>query len=56
VLIGATAGMVAADAIGIIIGMALRKHVPDKAIKWFSAIIFILFGLYGMYNVLFRKA
>jgi Ca2+/H+ antiporter, TMEM165/GDT1 family len=56
VLIGATAGMVAADAIGIIIGMVMRKHIPEKTIKWASAIIFILFGLYGMYNVLFVKA
>jgi Ca2+/H+ antiporter, TMEM165/GDT1 family len=56
VLSGATAGMVAADALGIIVGMVMRKHIPEKTIKWVSAIIFILFGLYGMYNVLFVKA
>jgi Ca2+/H+ antiporter, TMEM165/GDT1 family len=56
VLMGTTAGMVIADAIGIIVGIVMRKHIPDRAIKWVSAIIFILFGLYGMYNVLFRKA
>ena len=52
VLIGATLAMVAADAIGIAAGAMMHKHIPDKTIKWFSAIVFILFGLYGIYKVL----
>ncbi len=52
VLMGTTLGMVIADAIGIIIGIAMRRHMPDKAIKWISACIFILFGLSGVYAVL----
>ncbi|MDD5614445.1 MAG: TMEM165/GDT1 family protein, partial [Candidatus Omnitrophica bacterium] len=44
VLMGTTLGMVIADAVGIIIGIVMRKHIPEKAIKWISAIIFILFG------------
>ena len=52
VLMGTTLGMVVADAIGIVIGVVMRKHIPDKAIKWVSAIIFILFGLTGIYKVL----
>lgn len=52
VLMGTTLAMVTADAIGIIIGVVLRKHIPERTIKWFSAIVFILFGLIGIYNVL----
>jgi Ca2+/H+ antiporter, TMEM165/GDT1 family len=52
VLMGTTLGMVVADAFGIIVGIVMRKHIPKKAIKWFSAIIFVLFGLSGVYRVL----
>lgn len=52
VLIGTTLGMVVADAIGIIAGLVLRKHIPESAIKWVSACIFILFGFIGVYKAL----
>lgn len=52
VLMGTTLGMVVADAIGIIAGIVLRKHIPEKSIKWISASIFVLFGLLGIYKVL----
>jgi Ca2+/H+ antiporter, TMEM165/GDT1 family len=52
VLMGTTLGMVVADAIGIIVGIVMRKHIPEKIIKWFSAAVFILFGLAGIYKVL----
>ena len=52
VLMGTTLGMVIADAVGIIVGIVMRKHIPEKTIKWISAIIFILFGLSGIYKVL----
>jgi len=52
VLMGTTLGMLFADAIGIIIGVGLKKHLPDKAIKWFSAIVFILFGITGMLRII----
>ncbi|MFA6320946.1 MAG: TMEM165/GDT1 family protein [Candidatus Omnitrophota bacterium] len=55
VLMGTTLAMVAADAIGIIIGIVLRKHIPAKAIKWFSAVVFMLFGLSGVYKVLVSR-
>lgn len=55
VLLGTTLGMGIADAIGIIIGIVLHKHLPEKAIKWFAAIIFMLFGLIGVYNILAKK-
>ncbi|MCX5693172.1 MAG: TMEM165/GDT1 family protein [Candidatus Omnitrophica bacterium] len=52
VLIGTTLGMVVADTIGIIIGIVMRKRIPEKIIKWVSAIVFVLFGLSGVYKVL----
>lgn len=52
VLIGTTLAMVAADAVGIIVGVVLRKHIPEKTIKWISATIFLLFGFCGVYKVL----
>jgi putative Ca2+/H+ antiporter (TMEM165/GDT1 family) len=52
VLMGTTLGMVVADAIGIIAGIVLRKHIPEGIIKWISAVVFILFGFMGLYKVL----
>ena len=34
VLMGTTLGMVIADAIGIIVGIMMRKRIPEKIIKW----------------------
>jgi len=55
VLMGTTLGMVVADSIGIIVGVVLCKRIPQRKIKWFSAIIFVLFGLIGIYDVLSGK-
>jgi putative Ca2+/H+ antiporter (TMEM165/GDT1 family) len=55
VLMGTTIAMVVADAFGIIIGVVMRKHIPERTVKWGSAIVFMLFGLYGMFNVLSPK-
>jgi putative Ca2+/H+ antiporter (TMEM165/GDT1 family) len=52
VLIGTTLGMIIADAFGIVVGVVMKKHIPEKTIKWFSAIIFILFGLSGIWTAL----
>lgn len=52
VLLGTTLGMVIADAVGIIVGIVMRKHIPEKTVKWVSAIIFIFFGLRGVYQTL----
>jgi putative Ca2+/H+ antiporter (TMEM165/GDT1 family) len=52
VLAGTTLGMVIADAAGITAGIVMHKHMPDRAIKWTSAGIFILFGLSGVYRAL----
>ncbi len=50
ILMGTTLGMVTADAFGIIAGIVLSKRIPERTIKWFSAGIFILFGLVGVYD------
>ena len=52
VWLGTTTGMMVADGIGIIIGIVLGKRIPERAVKWFAAIIFILFGLFGLYEYL----
>jgi putative Ca2+/H+ antiporter (TMEM165/GDT1 family) len=49
VWLGTTAGMMIADAIGIIAGIVLHKNIPEKQIKWFAALVFIAFGLWGLY-------
>lgn len=52
VLMGTTLAMVAADAVGIVIGIVLKKHIPERTIKWVSASIFALFGFLGVYKSL----
>jgi putative Ca2+/H+ antiporter (TMEM165/GDT1 family) len=53
VWLGTTTGMIIADAIGIIIGIVLGKKIPERFVKWFAAIIFIAFGLIGLYKAFF---
>jgi putative Ca2+/H+ antiporter (TMEM165/GDT1 family) len=52
VWLGTTSGMLVADAIGIIFGIVLGKKIPERAIKWFAALIFIFFGIAGLYGSL----
>ncbi|MDA8125895.1 MAG: TMEM165/GDT1 family protein [Deltaproteobacteria bacterium] len=49
---GTTAGMMVADAFGIIVGVVLGKRIPERFVKWFAAVIFILFGFIGLYDSL----
>lgn len=51
---GTTAGMLIADAVGIVIGIVLNKKIPEKQIKWFAALVFIVFGLWGLYEPLMK--
>ncbi len=53
---GTTSGMLIADAIGIIIGIALHRNLPEKQIKWVAAIAFILFGLWGLYEAVLGRS
>ena len=42
--IGSTVGMVAADALAILVGAQLAKRVSEKAIRYGAAASFVLFG------------
>ena len=55
VLLGTTLGMLVADGVGIVVGVVLCKRIPQRKIKWFSALIFVLFGLVGAFEVLSVK-
>lgn len=44
VWIGSTVGMVAADALAILVGAQLAKRVPEKAIRYGAAASFVIFG------------
>ena len=43
--LGSTVGMVAADALAIIVGQQLGARLPEKAIKIGAAITFFVFGV-----------
>ena len=42
--LGSTAGMVAADALAIGVGTLLGTRLPERAIKVFAAVAFVVFG------------
>ena len=48
--LGTTSGMLVADSIGIIVGVVLGKRIPERIVKWSAASIFIVFGLWGLYD------
>ncbi len=52
VWMGTTVGMMIANAFGIIVGVTLGKQIPERLVKWVSAVIFIFFGFLGLYQSL----
>lgn len=50
VWLGTTFGMMIADGIGIIFGIVLGKRIPERTMKWVAAVLFIGFGLWGLYE------
>lgn len=50
VLMGTTIGMLVADAIGILGGAWMNKHIPDIYIKWIAGLIFMFFGTMTLFN------
>jgi Ca2+/H+ antiporter, TMEM165/GDT1 family len=44
--IGSTIGMVAADALAILVGRLLGRHLPEHIIKWGAAALFAIFGIW----------
>jgi Ca2+/H+ antiporter, TMEM165/GDT1 family len=55
VLAGSTSGMVCADGLAIVLGTLAGKKLPEKAIKYFSAVIFVIFGLVILIDALNRQ-
>jgi putative Ca2+/H+ antiporter (TMEM165/GDT1 family) len=49
---GSTSGMIVADAFGIIVGIVLHRHIPEKTVKWAAALGFAAFGFIGLHNAL----
>jgi putative Ca2+/H+ antiporter (TMEM165/GDT1 family) len=43
--IGSTLGMVAADALAILVGAMLGRKLPENVIRWGASALFALFGL-----------
>jgi putative Ca2+/H+ antiporter (TMEM165/GDT1 family) len=52
VLVGAVLAMLVADGVGIVVGVVFCRRIPQRALKWVSALIFVLFGLVGIFEVL----
>jgi putative Ca2+/H+ antiporter (TMEM165/GDT1 family) len=44
--VGSTIGMVAADALAILVGRLLGRHLPEKAIRYGAAVLFAIFGIW----------
>ena len=51
--VGSTVGMVAADALAIVVGRMLGKHLPEKAIRYGAAAAFAVFGVILLLEPLF---
>ena len=56
VWIGSTLGMVAADALAIIVGAVAGKHLPERLIQLVAAALFLLFGVYMLLENVFPAA
>lgn len=50
VWLGSTLGMVASDALAIIVGKILGARLPERTIQIGAAVIFFAFGLFSMYK------
>src|SRR4051794_30611732 len=52
--LGSTVGMVAADALAIVVGRLLHRHLPDKTIKYGASALFFVFGVWLLVDALRR--
>jgi putative Ca2+/H+ antiporter (TMEM165/GDT1 family) len=55
VLLGTTAGMMIADGIGIIVGVVMSRRIPERTVKLVSALVFIVFGMLGTWQMMARE-
>lgn len=44
-LLGTTTGMILTSGVGIIVGMYFGKHIPEKWLKLFSGMVFVILGI-----------
>lgn len=51
ILCGTTAAMALADGLGILVGTALTRVLPKERIDLISAVVFIAFGAFGLYEI-----
>lgn len=42
--------MLISNGFGIIVGNVMGKDIPERAIKWGAALLFIAFGVYGLFE------
>lgn len=56
VWIGSTIGMVAADALAILVGVVAGKHLPERWIQIVAAALFLAFGVYLLIEGIFPEA
>jgi Ca2+/H+ antiporter, TMEM165/GDT1 family len=56
VWIGSTLGMVAADALAILVGAIAGKHLPERVIQLVAAALFLVFGAYMLFDGIFPTA
>jgi Ca2+/H+ antiporter, TMEM165/GDT1 family len=52
VWIGSTIGMVAADALAIVVGRQLGTRLPDRAVRCGAAALFVIFGVWLLADAL----
>ncbi|MFC8849097.1 MULTISPECIES: TMEM165/GDT1 family protein [unclassified Micromonospora] len=48
--LGSTLGMVAADALAILVGRMLGRHLPERTIRYGAAILFAICGLWLIFE------
>ena len=51
ILCGTTMAMALADGLGIMVGAALTRFLPKERIELISAVVFIAFGAFGLYEI-----
>ena len=54
VWLGSTLGMVVADGIAILVGIAAGRRLPERAIRYVAAAIFIVAGIWTIAEQLIR--
>lgn len=53
VWLGATSGMILVNSIAVFAGLWINKLIPEKTIKYAGAAIFIFFGVFTLYGIMF---